>query len=266
MNHQSGADQDFEVLPPPADNRATFSDMESFGAGPSASALSGLSPGVSPSIGTMPLQRSNSFQIDPSNRWSPNQASSMMALGPGTIGAGVHNGRGTSNDGISPVWAPSVPSQLSLDTQPFYPNGIPPGESWSAAPSPLGPGPTGPRYPPPPASFGSNISPNGLHLTAQNMAQANEARHGSDATARKHRRNASNGNKAEEARLRSVSPQATSPFSPDYSSASGSPDMPGSGDSPRDDRDMDALLQILRERERRKRQRDEDWLRFKSKK
>lgn len=253
--------QEFEVLPPPADHRATFSDMESFGGGASASGLSGLSPVVSPSVGTMPLQRSNSFQMDPSNRWSPNQAPSMMAMGGNPLGAGMPNGARQSTDGISPVWAPSVPSQLSLETQSYNPNGVPTGAPWSGAPSPLGGGAASARYPPPPGSYGNNVSPNGLHLTAQTMAQAGEARHGSDMTARKHRRGASNGN--EEAMLRSVSPQATSPFSPDYSSTSGSPDMPGSGDSPRDDRDMEALLQILRERERRKRQRDEEWLRFK---
>ncbi|KIM30026.1 hypothetical protein M408DRAFT_328446 [Serendipita vermifera MAFF 305830] len=262
MNLHSGGDQEFEVLPPPADNRATFSDMESFGGHASASALSGISPGVSPSMGTMPLQRSNSFHMDPSNRWSPNQGPSMIPLGSSGMGASMSNGARATNDGISPVWAPSVPSQLNLETQSYNPNGVSSAAPWSGAPSPLSGGPTGPRYPPGPNSFGSNQPPNGLHLSAQNMAQPNS----SDATTRKHRRGASNGNTIEEAMLRSVSPQATSPFSPDYSSASGSPDMPGSGDSPRDDREIETLVQILRDRERRKKQRDEELLRLKYKK
>jgi hypothetical protein len=99
----------------------------------------------------------------------------------------------------------------------------------------------------------------GLHLTAQNLAQAG----GSDNTPRKHRRGPSIDKQG--SNLRPVSPQGASPFSPEYSS-SGSPEMPGSTDSPHDDRDMDALLQILREREKRKKQRDEEWLRFKQKK
>jgi hypothetical protein len=269
MNLHSGGDQDFEVLPPPADSRATFSDMESYGGGANASTLGGISAGVSPSIGTMPLQRSNSFHVDPANRWSPNQTGSMMALGPGLIGAGAHNGARGSKDGISPVWTPSmdhvVPSQLTLETQPYDPNGLRSGGPWSNQPSPLVTGNTGPRYPfptvPSNTMFGDETN-NGLHFTAQ----AGERRHGSDNTPRKHQHGPSMSKSGGGSNLRSVSPQGTSPFSPEYSSASGSPDMPGSADSPRDDRDMDALLQIIREREKRKRQRDEEWLRFKQRK
>jgi len=274
MNPYSGGDQDFEVLPPPADNRATFSDMESYVGGANASALGGISPGVSPSVGTVPLHRSNSFHVDPGNRCSPNQSTSMMALGPGAIGAGLQNGA-RSNGGVSPVWTPSrdqiVPGQLSLETQSYDP--LHSGGPWSNNASPLAPQNDGQRYPGSvpfnvtSSSMFGNDFPDGLHLTSQSRAQIGEGHHSSDIAARKHRRGPSMGNTGVGANLRSVSPQGTSPFSQGYSSGSGSPDnMPGSGDSVRDEREIDALLQILRERERRKKQRDEEWLRLKQKK
>lgn len=257
-------DQDFEVLPPPTDRQTNLSDIESVGI-PNATGLGAISPGLSPVISP---SRGQSLNLQQSGRWSPNVPSPVMPISLSQPMV-VNPMRGPSTD----TWSSMNDGRSSLHTGfepgPYDPTSILPGV-WTAEPSAI-PNINGSRSRYPAIPLNSVPQAEG-RLTAQNSMQAQESRHSSVTAHTKKRRRGhdrihsggalSNGEYPVDSAAPSVSPQATSPYSATYSSTSGS----GDADSPRDDKAMETLLQILKDKETRKQRQQEERIRLRQNK
>ncbi|CAG7853021.1 SubName: Full=Uncharacterized protein {ECO:0000313/EMBL:CCA70887.1} [Serendipita indica DSM 11827] len=248
--------EEFEVLPPPVDTQATFSDAEPFGL-PVSHGISPISPSLSPAVSPsgrfMPLQQTSFGNDAHLATWSAQNAGAMgRPVSAGALPSHIHTNQQfkQANDGIPGNWTTGLTNQLTQEPQSYDNSAIGP---WSSTASPLAPVPSQARFP---SMSVQDVSRNGQHLSAQTSRRVPSG---------KHRRGPSmEGFGNGEHPPPSLSPQATSPFSNvDYSSNSGSPEMPMSDSQ--DEKTMDALFSILRERELRKRQRQEEWIRIENK-
>lgn len=261
-------EQDFEVLPPPTDGRTALSDIESVGL-QGATGLGAISPGLSPVIGPSDGQPLNQPQP---GRWSPNVSGPVMPLSLSQPMV-VNPIRSASTENVTHQWSSMTdglsPNGKLHDGGSYDANSVLQG-AWTTEPTAMMSS-SGSRFPAIPMS---SVPQDGGHLTAQNSLQAQESRHSSVGLSnpRKRRKGhervqsgggASNGEFPPDSM---ASPQAMSPYSAGYTSTSGSPDMLMDPDSPKDDRTMEQLLQILRDRETRRTRRQEEWLRLKQKK
>jgi hypothetical protein len=237
--------------------------MESVGI-PNATGLGAISPGLSPVISP---SREQPLSLQQSGRWSPNGPSPVMPISlsqPMVVNPMRGPSTDTWNDGRSSL-------HQGFEPGPYDPSSILQGV-WTAEPSAM-PNINGPRSRYPAIPMTSVPQAEG-HLTAQNSLQAQESRHSSvgipTAHTKKRRRGhdrvhsggaLSNGEYPADSAAPSVSPQATSPYSATYSSTSGS----GDADSPRDDKAMEALLQILKDKETRKQRQQDERIRLRQK-
>lgn len=274
----------------------------------------GLSPAVSPLIGSMQNQQPSHLNSDQVAPWSPNVPGSILPLNRTNVAVGAGNTasthasplinsrkRGLPEDGQSSMTSqgdqpgsnqpkpigrqldlsgnlpyPLSPysGELKLGPQPYNTNSIlQAGSPWSQAPT----------APPSqnsikPATHQSSRFPSlpiggttrdGRHLTASSTEAGSSNPRKRPRTG--HERVPSNGVLSSgefppESAL-SASPQAASPLSAaGYSSSSGSPDVPKLSDSPTERQTLEALISIIRAKENRRKNYEDEIIRYKRRK
>jgi hypothetical protein len=247
----------FEVCPPPTDqmNRAIFSDSESIVVGGNHVAPGGISPAISPGLSPV----SPFHPTSPS--WPQNHHGDSSAMRRSTDNLGSQGGPispftvqpyssgGDGLNGHSP-YANTHPNRPSQNSWPDPTSMAGDSQFPGVVPVPL-----------------RSVSQEGQQqrLTAQNVALIGDS--GVSRMGPRSRASVgglSNGEVAQDAAL-GLSPHLSHMHPVDNSSASGSPDAPFSADSPREERAIETLIQVLREREQRKKQQEDNWLRYKAK-